>query len=90
MALYTIERTFPGWTADELEAAKVRAEICTLHFTDMRWLRSYVDLEAGHSTCIYEAATEEDVVAHAEMAKMPCDSVRLVEELIPDMMAVAE
>ena len=50
----------------------------------MRWVRSYLNLEPGHSTCVYEALTANDIERHSAMAKLPCDSVRLVEEVIPD------
>ncbi len=86
MKLFVIDRDITGWTEDDLEAAKMRGEMCILHFPEMRWIRSFVDLDLGHSVCLYEAASEAEIREHAEMSKLPCNEVREVFELVPELM----
>lgn len=88
MPFYRIDRTFPNWTEDDVGAARLRGEMCALHFGGMRWIRSFLDPALSHSICIYEAASEQDVWDHAAEAKLPIDAVEEVVELIPDQAGV--
>ena len=73
MKLYAIRRPM-GWkTPDDLaEAAKVSARVGDEEMSsDIRWIRSYVVIEADGSLgtiCIYEASGPEKIREHAERA----------------------
>ncbi len=80
MDLFMIRRN-EGWrTPGELEAAAHRStEVAESDFPDsIRWIRSYVVAEANGdlgTVCIYEAADEDAVRAHAAGVGMPADEV---------------
>ncbi len=84
MPLYRIERQLDGVTPDEIDAAAFRAVSCAPIFSGLAWVRSYYDPAASHLTCYYEAASVEDIRKHAEMARIPCDSVAEVTEYLPE------
>ncbi|HLZ69388.1 MAG TPA: nickel-binding protein [Dehalococcoidia bacterium] len=84
MALYRIERDLGDVSAEEIDAAAFRAVACAPLFTGLTWRRSYYDAAARHMTCYYEAASTGDLRKHAEMARIPCDSVNEVTEYLPE------
>jgi hypothetical protein len=83
MPLFKIRRAMPGATAEDLEAAGLRAAFCTYAFDgDVRWVRSYFDASAGEIHCIYEARHADQLRRHSELAHLPCDEVVEVHELL--------
>lgn len=83
MPLWIIERDMAGWTDEELDAAGIQAKLCILWYPGMQWIRSYYHRETGLMTCLYEARSEDDIRRHAHGANLPCDAIRLVEEIDP-------
>lgn len=84
MPLYRVERSYGAMPDEELDGAGFRADQCAHFFPGMRWLRSYFDPAARHSTCLYEAASDDDLRRHAELACLTCDSIAEVLEILPD------
>ena len=86
MPLFKIERPFKATDDDDaLEAAALRALACAYWFQDLRWIRSFVDRDRDHVTCLYEAASEADIREHARIANIPCDDIREVHEIGPEL-----
>jgi len=85
MPLYMIRRDVPGATREDVDASGFRAVICGYEYEGLRWLRSYWDEEKGEIRCLYEAVDEEQVRDHARRARIPCDEVREVVELMPHL-----
>jgi uncharacterized protein DUF4242 len=85
MPLYSIRRELGKITRDELDASASRAIMCAYDFEGMRWVRSFWDPEAGNITCLYEAASAGDVREHARRARIPCNDVREVTEVMPEV-----
>jgi Protein of unknown function (DUF4242) len=97
MNLYVIRRP-SGWRApEELQAAAARSKQAGDEemSADVRWIRSYVVLEAdgGLGTfCVYEASSPEKVREHASKAGLPATDVLEVADTVlvrPDPVAVA-
>jgi hypothetical protein len=84
MPLFRIRRDVGEISQEELDAASVRAILCAPQFTGLKWHRSFWDKKSGMLDCYYEAANEHDVVEHARVARIPCDEVREIEEVLPD------
>jgi len=84
MPLYRIRREVGEISQEEMDAAAFRAILCAPQFPGMRWHRSYWDREAGRLDCFYEALTLRDVEEHARVARIPCDEIRQVDEVVPD------
>ncbi len=85
MALYCIHRQVgKSLTQDDLDAAAVRAIMCAPQFPGLKWHRSYWDREQGRLECYYEANTVRDIQEHARVARIPCDDIRLVDEVNPE------
>jgi hypothetical protein len=84
MPLYRIERDFSGMTPAERDGAGYRTAGCLLRFPGMKWLRSYLDPERLQFTCIYEAASPEELRQHATAARIPCGTITEVVEVLPD------
>ena len=85
MPLYQIDRDLTGLDQNDMEGAALRALACAYWFEGMRWIRSFVNEETNHATCIYEANSAEDVREHAIVANIPCDEVREVKEIGPHL-----
>lgn len=83
MPLYTIRRELPDTTPEDIDAAAARAVMCAYEFEGLRWLRSYWDAERQAMLCVYEAAGPDQVRDHARRARIPCDEIREVEEVLP-------
>ncbi len=84
MPLYKIRRGVPGASREDVDASAFRAVACAIEFDGLHWVRSFWDEAAGELTCLYEAASAAQVLAHAERARIPCDSVAEVTEITPD------
>ena len=87
MKLYAIRRPM-GWKTPEdlAEAAKVSARVGDEEMSDdIRWIRSYVVIEADGSLgtiCIYEASSPEKVREHAERAGLPATEIWEVADTV--------
>ena len=97
MNLYVIRRP-SGWRSPEdLQAAAARSQAGRRRgdAADIRWIRSYVVLEAdgGLGTfCIYQASSAEKIREHAARAGIPASDIFEVADTVvirPDPVAVA-
>jgi hypothetical protein len=84
MPLYRIRRDVGEISREDLDAASFRAIVCAPQFPGLKWVRSYWDQEAGRLDCIYDAVNPEQLEEHARVARIPCDDVREVTEMLPD------
>lgn len=84
MPMYAILRNMAGLSDEELDAAGYRAVACALEYEGLRWHRSILDRQRGTMICLYEARSEDEIREHAMRARIPCDEVREVEEVLPD------
>ena len=84
MPLYRIERNLGRVSPEEIDAAAFRSISCLTAFAGMAWIRSFYDAQAGQMTCYYVAANPDDLRKHAEVARIPCDTVAEVIEYLPD------
>ncbi|HLF72199.1 MAG TPA: nickel-binding protein [Dehalococcoidia bacterium] len=89
MPLFMIRRDLPGATQEDMDAAAYRAMACIYHFEGMRWITSYWDRDAEVIHCVYEAEKREEVIDHARRARIPCDDVREVQHVGPELYAPA-
>ena len=94
LKLYVIRRR-DGWASpEELQAAAARsAEVGDKEMSDdIRWIRSYVVVEADGTlgtVCIYEASSPEKIREHAERVGMPADEISVVADTVPKSLASA-
>ena len=97
LGMYVIRRR-NGWsTPEELQAAAGRsADVGDNEMSDdIRWIRSYVVVEADGSlgtVCIYQASSPEKIREHAARAGIPADDVLEVADTVfvrPDPVPVA-
>jgi hypothetical protein len=84
MPLYRIMRNVGDLTEEEMDAAAIRAIVCAPQFPGLKWIRSYWDRETGRVDCVYEATGPEQLQEHAATARIPCDDVRPVHEMLPE------
>ena len=84
MPVYLIRRDVPGVTQEEMDAAAYRAIACTFYYDGVRWIRSFWDKDLGVLRCVYEANSAEDIFAHAQTSRIPCDEVREVHPFGPE------
>jgi uncharacterized protein DUF4242 len=86
MPRYLIERTVPGLSPEELNAAGRRSMAVLTTMPDVRWIRSYVSDAAGKIYCEYDAPSIEAVHEHARRAGLPVDRITEVAlEISPAM-----
>jgi hypothetical protein len=86
MPRYIIERSVPGLTAADLDAAARRSIQALADMPDVKWIRSYVSDVEGKIYCEYDAPTIESVLEHARRAGLPVDRVSEVSmEISPAM-----
>lgn len=84
MTLYRIQRIVGEMSDEEMDAAGFRAIVCAPQFPGVKWHRSYWDKAAGQLECIYEANSIADLEAHSRTARIPCDGVTEVTQLLPE------
>ena len=85
MPLYRIRREVGEISQDDMDAAAFRAIVCAPQFPGLKWHRSYWDQEKGLIDCFYEATGPTQLQEHARVARIPCDEVREVSELLPEV-----
>lgn len=84
MALYRIRRNVGAVTKEDMDASAFRAIVCAVQFPGLKWQRSFWDQEAGEMDCFYEARNPSDLEEHARVARIPCDEVHEVNEILPE------
>jgi hypothetical protein len=83
---YLIERSVPGLSREELNAAGQRSVEVLATMPEMRWIRSYVSDAEGKIYCEYDAPSVEAVREHARRVGIPVDRVTEVAlEISPSM-----
>jgi hypothetical protein len=86
MPRYIIERSVPGLTADELNAAGRRSVQVLADMPGVKWIRSYVSDAEGKIYCEYDAPSIDAIIEHARRAGIPVDRVSEVSmEISPAM-----
>ncbi len=86
MPRYIIERSVPGLTREELQAAGSRSVAALADMPDVRWIRSYVSDAEGKIYCEYDAPSPEAILEHARRAGLPVDRIAEVAlEINPAM-----
>ncbi|HEX5370834.1 MAG TPA: DUF4242 domain-containing protein [Dehalococcoidia bacterium] len=84
MALYLIRRSLGRATQEDLDGASIRALSCLYNYDGLRWLTSYWNEPSGQIYCIYEAQNEQQILEHSAQARLPCDEITLVQQVIPE------
>jgi hypothetical protein len=86
MPRYIIERSVPGLTDEQLDAAARRSITAIGEMKGVRWIRSYVSAAEGKIYCEYDAPDPEAVREHARRAGLPVDRISEVSlEISPAM-----
>jgi Protein of unknown function (DUF4242) len=86
MPRYLIERSVPGLTRAELNAAARRSVTTLTEMPDVKWIRSFVSDAEGKIFCEYDAPSVEAIIEHARRAGLPVDRVTEVDmEISPAM-----
>jgi hypothetical protein len=75
MPRYIIERSVPGLTREQLEAAGRRSVAALADMPGVRWIRSYVSEAEGKIYCEYDAPSPEAIREHARRAGLPVDRI---------------
>jgi hypothetical protein len=88
MPRYIIERSVPGLTRQELEAAARRSLDTIAEMDGIVWIRSYVSDTEGKIYCEYDAPSPEAIQEHARRAGLPVARISEVAlEISPAMFA---
>ncbi len=88
MPRYIIERSVPGLSRSDLDAAARRSLQAIAHMPGVKWIRSYVSDAEGKIYCEYDAPSVEAILEHARRAGLPVDRVSEVSmEISPSMFA---
>ena len=86
MPRYIIERSVPGLTREQLEAAGRKSVAVLAELPHVRWIRSYVSEVEGKIYCEYDAPSVEAIREHARRAGLPADRISEVAlEINPGM-----
>ena len=86
MPRYIIERSIPGLTREELDAAGRRSNAVLDEMVGVVWIRSYVSDTEGKIYCEYDAPNPEAIREHARRAGLPADRITEVAlEVSPAM-----
>ncbi len=86
MPRYIIERSVPGLTREQLDAAGRRSVAVLADLPDVRWIRSYVSEVEGKIYCEYDAPSLDAIREHARRAGLPADRISEVAlEINPSM-----
>jgi Protein of unknown function (DUF4242) len=88
MPRYIIERSVPGLSRDELNAAGRRSVAVLAGLSDVRWIRSYVSDAEGKIYCEYDAPSAEAIREHARRAGLPVDRISEIALEINPLMFV--
>ena len=84
MALYLIRRNLGHAAQGDLDAASIRALSCLYNYQGLRWLTSYWNEASGQIYCLYDAQSEEQIVAHSAQSRIPCDEIIPVQQVDPE------
>ena len=87
MPLFTVERDVSGAIRAEIDASAFRALTCAQEYENLRWIRSYWDVERERVLCLCEATSEAEIREHSERARIDCGVVREITEIRPDQYA---
>jgi hypothetical protein len=83
---YIIERSVPGMTKEDWQAAANRSKGVLAGMPEVVWIKSYVSEAEGKIYCEYDAPNPEAVREHARRAGLPADKIsELTLEINPDM-----
>lgn len=86
MKTYIILRRNHWPSGKELEAAAERSkEVVSDMASDVSWVRSYILAEESGklgAVCVYQATSEDAVREHAACAKLPCDEVIEIADVV--------
>jgi hypothetical protein len=86
MPRYIIERSVPGLTREQLDAAGRRSVAVLVDLPDVRWIRSFVSEVEGKIYCEYDAPSLDAIREHARRAGLPADRISEVAlEINPSM-----
>lgn len=86
MPRYIIERSVPGLTRADLNAAGRKSNAVLAGMPDVKWIRSYVSDAEGKIYCEYDAPSAEAILEHARRAGLPVDRISEVAlEISPAM-----
>ena len=86
MPRFIIERTIPGLSREQLNAAGRRSNVVLSGMPEIRWIRSYVSDVDGKIYCEYDAPSAEAIREHARRAGLPVDSIsEIALEINPSM-----
>ena len=87
MTTYAVQRTLTGITMDQLAGAQKAAIDCSAAMTaegsSVRYIRSNFYPATSHCTCLFEAASADDVRRANDRAKLPYDRIEEVLDLNP-------
>lgn len=84
-SLYVVDRQMPSDVSrTELDATALRAADCAEDFPGIGWVRSFWLEGPRLAHCVYWATDPNQLRAHAERSRMPCDAIRRVDELVPE------
>lgn len=84
MPIFQVRRVLGPASKDDVDASAFRAIVCAYEYPGMKWQESYWDVERQEMHCIYEADSADQIFAHAERSRIPCDEVREVTIVRPD------
>jgi hypothetical protein len=88
MPRYIIERSVPGISREELEAAGRRSILAIAEVPGIVWIKSYVSEAEGKIYCEYDAPNPEAIIEHARLAGLPVDKISQVSLEVSPMMFV--
>ena len=87
MALFLIEREFA--TELELDADGVAGIIAVNDSVGVRWVTSFLSADKRKTYCLYEAESEEAILAAARASDVPADVIVRVDQIDPVALAAA-
>ncbi|MGI9077074.1 MAG: DUF4242 domain-containing protein [Gemmatimonadaceae bacterium] len=86
MPRYIIERSVPGLTREQLNAAGRKSNAVLEEMQGVVWIKSYVSDSDGKIYCEYDAPNVEAIYEHARRAGLPVDRISVVSiEISPEM-----
>ena len=82
MALFLVERNFAE--ALEIGAEDVSSIIAVNDDEQVRWVYSFLSADKRKTYCLYEAESEDAIIAAARRNNIPADVIVRVDHLRPD------